>query len=177
MASPNGEIQLYQSDPRAIFPLDGFHVSRSLARRIKRGEYRVTFDQDFEHVIRGCLRPFDNWLNEEIIQAFLMAHRLGWAHSAECWREGILVGGVYGIAVGGCFSAESMFHRATDASKVALHAMIARCGDLGFALFDAQVMNEHLRSLGAIEIDAAEFSKMQQSAHRVMTPWSAPPFR
>lgn len=183
MAMEGGEIGWFEPTKRALFPIEGIHVSASLAKKLARTsveggqvagnpKFVVTFDQTFEQVIRGCLRPEDNWINEEIIQAYTNVHRLGWAHSCEVWSEGHLVGGIYGIALGGCFSAESMFHRVTDASKIALWAMVERCRQLGFVIFDAQIMNSHLKSLGAIEIPKAEYLRRLERAIKLSTPWS-----
>ncbi len=174
MASDDGEIFWMAGRQRALFPIEGMHVSRSLAKSIRRQLFEVRFDTSFEQVMRCCLRPVDNWINEEIIQCYTEIHRLGWGHSCECWREGVLVGGVYGIALGGCFCAESMFHRETNASKIALWAMIEHCRELGFILFDAQVMNSHLHSLGAYPIGHREYIKLLKAALQVQTPWSNP---
>lgn len=147
-----GEIEWFQPRFRALFPMDGIRVSKSLARTIRRGRFEVRFDTSFEEVMRCCLRPDENWINEEIIRIYTEIHRQGWAHCAECWIGDRLVGGVYGLALGSCFCAESMFHRERDASKVALWAMVNRCRELGFTLFDAQIMNPHLASLWAFEV-------------------------
>lgn len=172
MADDTGEITWYKSRNRALFHLSGIRISRSLRRTLNSGKFQVTFDQDFEGVMRGCLRPGDNWINEDIIRAFCEAHQEGWGHSCEVWREGWLVGGIYGLAVGLCFSAESMFHRETDASKVALHHMTTRCRELGFTIFDAQIMNPHLESLGAYEVADAEYDSLLQQAVMNKTRWS-----
>lgn len=176
MGMEDGRVHWFRPFWRALFPIEGLRVSRSLARTLRKGVFEVRFDTSFEAVMRGCLRPTDNWINEEIIRAFTQAHREGWAHCAECWQDGELVGGVYGLAVGACFSAESMFYRRTDASKVALKALIDRCRELGFVLFDAQVMNPHLERLGAFAIPQAEYVRRLRRALRIWTPWSGPPF-
>ncbi len=172
MAEDAGEINWYKSRLRALFPLEGIHISRSLRRTLNSGRFQITFDQDFEGVMRGCLRPGDNWISEDIIRAFCDAHREGWGHSCEVWRDEHLVGGIYGLAVGSCFSAESMFHRETDASKVALHHMIAHCRELGFTLFDAQLMNPHLASLGAYEVNELAYDDLLKQAVNRKTAWS-----
>lgn len=186
MGSETGEVGWYQPFERALFPIEGIHVSRSLAKVLRRVRFgdpadadpitlTVTFDRAFEDVMRGCLRPQDNWITEEIITGFCAVHDEGWAHSCEVWLDGRLVGGTYGVAIGSCFSAESMFHRAADASKVALWAMVNRCRELGFTIFDAQIMNPHLKSLGAFEQPQAEYLESLRTAMRRQTPWSRLP--
>lgn len=172
MGDETQEIHWYRPYHRALFPLSGIRVSRSLARSLRRGRFEVRFDTAFEPVMRGCLRPEGNWITEPIIQAYCAVHGEGWAHCAECWSEGRLVGGVYGLALGSAFFAESMFHRETDASKVALAALIDRCREMGFEIFDAQVMNPHLASLGAYEVSHAEYMDMLESAIVKPNPWS-----
>jgi leucyl/phenylalanyl-tRNA--protein transferase len=160
---------------RCLFPLTGVHVSRSLSRTLRRGKFEVRFDTSFEEVMRGCFRPDDNWLSDDFVRVYSEIHAQGWAHCAECWRDGALVGGVYGIALGSCFCAESMFHRETDASKVALKALVDRCRQLGFTIFDAQIMNPHLRSLGAFEVTNRQYIAMLRKAIMQSTPWSVTP--
>lgn len=172
MGEPDGTLAWYTSIRRAIFPLTGIHRSRSSLRTQRRRGYRTTFDLCFEDVMRGCLRAQDNWINEELIEVFCAAHREGWAHSAECWEGDRLVGGVYGVAIGRLFAAESMFHRETDASKVALGALVDRCRELGFVLFDAQVITPNLASLGALEASPAEYMSLLTEALKGTTPWS-----
>ncbi len=181
MGLDDGEIGWFRSDPRAIFEIatnrseplrTGFHVSRSLRKRIANCGWRISFDESFEEVMQSCLRPGDNWITPELIQIYCQAHAEGWAHSCEVWDDHDLIGGVYGLAVGGCFCAESMFHRRTDASKVALWALIQRCIEMGFTLFDAQVMNPHLSSLGAREITLAEYLQRLEVAVGMTTEWS-----
>jgi leucyl/phenylalanyl-tRNA--protein transferase len=172
MTMDDGEVEWFQPRVRCLFPIEGIHVSRSLERTIRKGIFEVRFDTDFEGVMRGCFRPDDNWLSEEFVRVYTEIHFQGWAHSCECWREGRLVGGVYGVALGSCFSAESMFHRETDASKVALWAMVNRCRELGFTIFDAQIMNPHLASLGAFEVPHRKYERMLREALGRKTPWS-----
>lgn len=175
MADDDGRIQWYQPHIRALFPIEGIRVSHSLAKTIRRGPFEIRFDTSYEAVMRGCLRPGDNWINEEIIRTYTQAHTEGWGHCGECWQDGELVGGIYGIALGSAFFAESMFHRKTDASKVALWAMVNRCREVGFTIFDAQIMNPHLASLGAFEVPHREYMTMLAKALKQSTPWSAPP--
>ena len=172
MTMDEGEVQWFQPRRRALFPIEGIHVSRSLQKVIDRGEFDVRFDSAFEHVMRSCLRPDGNWISEDFIRVYTLIHHEGWGHSAECWYEGELVGGVYGIALGTCFCAESMFHRRTNASKVALWAMVEKCRELGFTIFDAQIMNPHLRSLGAYELPHRDYLGMLAKAIQTRTAWS-----
>jgi len=157
MADESGDVEWYRSNARAVFDLQDFRPSRSLAKVMRQGRFRVTFDAAFREVMRGCLRPEGNWISEDFIRVYGEIHDLGWGHSCEVWLGDALVGGLYGIRVGRCFCAESMFHRETNASKVALASMIFACRDAGFTLFDAQVMNAHLESMGAIEMTDGDY--------------------
>ncbi len=174
MADDDGEVGWYRPRRRCLFPIEGIHVSRSLQRTIRRGHFEVRFDTAFEAVMRGCLRPDGNWISEEFFRVYTEIHHQGWGHCAEVWEDGELVGGTYGIALGSCFCAESMFHRKTDASKVALGAMVDRCRELGFTIFDAQIMNPHLKSLGAYEVTERAYERMLCDALELTTPWSVP---
>ncbi len=159
------EILWFRPDPRAVIPLDGFHVSRSLARTLRRSVFDVRVDTDFEGVMRGCAdRPEGTWISERFVEVYGALHRAGKAHSVEAWREGRLAGGVYGLALGGAFMAESMFHRETDASKVALAALTSRLRERGFILLDVQYVTPHLESLGAIEITRREYERRLERA-------------
>ena len=161
----SGEVLWFRPDPRAIIPLDGFHVSRSLARTIKRAIFEIRVDTDFEGVMRGCAdRPEGTWISERFVEVYAALHRAGKAHSVEAWREGRLVGGIYGVALGGAFMAESMFHRETDASKVALAALVGRLRERRFILLDVQYVTPHLESLGAIEITRREYERRLEQA-------------
>lgn len=161
----SGEVLWFRPDPRAIIPLDGFHVSRSLARTLRRGRFEIRLDTDFEGVMRGCAdRPEGTWISERFVEVYAALHRAGKGHSVEAWREGRLVGGVYGLALGGAFMAESMFHRETDASKVALAALVARLQEQGFLLLDVQYVTPHLESLGAVEITRREYERRLEQA-------------
>jgi leucyl/phenylalanyl-tRNA--protein transferase len=172
MADDDGTIRWYQPYRRALFPIQGIHISRSLRKTIRQGRFEVRFDTQFEAVMRHCLRPDENWISEDIIRVYTDIHHQGWGHCSECWVEDRLVGGVYGIAIGSCFCAESMFHRETDASKVALAALVDRCRELGFTVFDAQIMNPHLASLGAYEVPHRQYMKLLKDAVTRRTPWS-----
>lgn len=172
MGDDDGVIDFYRPSIRALFPIEGILVSRSLAKTIRQNRFEIKFDTAYEEVMRGCLRPGDNWITEEIIRAFTDAYHEGWGHCSECWRDGKLVGGVYGLAMGSCFFAESMFHRETDASKVALCALVNKCRELGFTIFDAQIMNPHLKSLGAFEMPNRRFLSLLTKALESYNPWS-----
>jgi leucyl/phenylalanyl-tRNA--protein transferase len=161
----SGETLWFRPDPRAIIPLDGFHISRSLARTLRRGIFEVRVDTDFEGVMRGCAdRPEGTWISERFVEVYGALHRAGKAHSVEAWRDGRLVGGAYGLALGGAFMAESMFHRETDASKVALTVLVARLQERGFTLLDVQYVTPHLESLGAVEITRREYERRLERA-------------
>lgn len=155
---PSGRLLWWSPDPRAVLPLDGFHESRSLRRVRRRGTYRVTRDQDCAGVMAGCAdRDEGTWITPAIRRAYSRLHALGWVHSVEVWRDEVLVGGLYGIAIGGFFAAESKFHRAPDASKVALAELVGWLAERGFRLLDVQLATDHLRSLGVVEIPRREY--------------------
>jgi leucyl/phenylalanyl-tRNA--protein transferase len=147
-----GALGWWSPDPRGILPLDGFHVSRSLRRSRPRFEIRV--DTAFEAVMRACADPRrpHGWIDESFVTAYCRLHDLGWAHSVEAWQGDGLVGGVYGVRIRGLFAGESMFHRVTDASKVALWAAVELLRADRAALFDVQWTTPHLRSLGAVDV-------------------------
>jgi leucyl/phenylalanyl-tRNA--protein transferase len=148
----------WSPDPRAIFELDGLHISRRLARTLRSGRFTLTIDRDFTGVIRGCAdREEGTWLTGDMIAAYETLHRLGHAHSVETWQGDVLAGGIYGVALGGFFAGESMFHRASDASKVALAHLMDHLRCRGFQLFDIQMLTEHTAMLGAIEIPRTEY--------------------
>ena len=163
-----GGIDWYRPDPRAIIPLDTFHISRSLAKTIRQGIFEIRVDTDFEGVMRGCAdRPEGTWISEEFIEVYSAMHRQGKAHSVEVWREERLVGGTYGIALGGAFMGESMFHYETDASKVALEALVRRLRERGFQLLDTQYLTPHLVRFGAVEIPHREYHDRLKRALRL----------
>ncbi len=149
----------FSPDPRTILPLDSLHWSRSLRRTLRRHPFRVTIDGAFRETMEACgqERKDGTWITRGMLDAYEELHRLGWAHSLEVWEGDELVGGIYGIAIGGAFAGESMFHRRTDASKIAFATLAERLRDGGYELFDAQVMNPHLASLGCVEIPRAEY--------------------
>ncbi len=161
-------VTWWSPDPRGVLELDRFHVSRSLARTLRKGIYRVTVDQAFRAVIEGCAEPgpgrTSSWITPEFVSAYLRLHEEGHAHSVECWRDGVLVGGVYGVHIGGFFSGESMFHRASDASKVALSGLVEHLKGRGFTLFDIQMVTPHTCQLGATSISRADYLRRLERA-------------
>ena len=160
------KVHWWSPDPRAVFELDGFHVARRLRRTIRSGRFRVTVNRAFAAVIRGCAdRPAEEtWITPEMIAAYQELHRLGHAHSVEAWAGGALGGGLYGVAVGGLFAAESMFTRVRDASKVALAFLVARLRERGFRLLDTQMLTEHTARLGAVAIPRTEYLRRLRAA-------------
>jgi leucyl/phenylalanyl-tRNA--protein transferase len=160
------EIIWFNPDPRAILPLDGFHCSRSLRRSIRRSNFQVSIDKDFSGVMAGCAERSETWINAEITEAYERLHRHGAAHSLEIWQNGELVGGTYGVAIGGAFFAESKFHRVTDASKAALYYLVEHLRAKGFSLLEVQFITPHLRTLGAIQIPARDYEQRLQRAVR-----------
>lgn len=164
--SEGDPILWWSPDPRAIIELDELHISRRLARTIRSGKFRVTFDQAFEGVMRACgeHREEGTWVTEEMIAAYTALHRMGHAHSVEVWSGEDLTGGVYGVSVGGLFSGESMFHRKTDASKIALAALVERLRQRGYVLFDVQMTTEHTERLGAKNIPRSDYLQRLREA-------------
>ena len=154
-------ITWWSPNPRAIFELDSFQAPRRLAQIIRKQPYEVTFNRAFSKVMRGCAKPGPGrgktWITPEFITAYAALHEAGHAHSVECWQGGTLVGGIYGVQAGGLFAGESMFHRADNASKIALVALIERLRQRGFVLFDIQMLTPVTHALGAIEIPRAEY--------------------
>jgi leucyl/phenylalanyl-tRNA--protein transferase len=165
----------WSPDPRGIFELDGLHVSRRLRRTIRSGRFRVTVNQAFGEVIRGCAdRPGEGtWITADMIRAYEQMHRLGHAHSVEVWEGSELGGGLYGVAINGLFAGESMFTRRSDASKVALVYLMERLRQGGFQLFDIQMVTEHTTRLGAIEIPRAEYLARLRRALQCRTTFAA----
>jgi leucyl/phenylalanyl-tRNA--protein transferase len=153
----DGVLAWWSPDPRCVLPLEGFHASRTLRSAISRFEVRI--DTAFEAVMRGCADPSrpHGWIDESFVDAYVRLHQLGWGHSVETWQAGELVGGLYGLRIGGLFAGESMFHRVTDASKVACWAAVELLRLDGAGLFDVQWSTPHLESLGAVDVSRAEY--------------------
>ena len=163
----------FSPDPRSVIPIEGLRVSRSLRRSCDRFEIRV--DISFATVMEACADPDrpHGWIDDGILAAYQELHRLGWAHSVEAWADGELQGGLYGVAIGGLFAGESMFHRATDASKVALVALVRMLRDGGFGLLDVQWLTPHLATLGAVEVPQATYLASLAAALALDARWSA----
>jgi leucyl/phenylalanyl-tRNA--protein transferase len=167
MAMESGEIGWFSPDPRGVIPLDAFHTPTRLARVVRSGRFDIHVDRAFEAVMRACAaREYDDgtWISESIIECYVTLHRLGIAHSVETWHGDELVGGLYGVHLGGAFFGESMFHRATDASKVALVALVDRLRRRDFRLLDIQWVTPHLEQFGAIEIPQEEYLRLLKQA-------------
>ena len=157
MAMENGEIAWFSPDPRAIIPLDAVHVPHGLKRTLKRHPFEIRIDTAFEAVMQACAQREETWINDVILASYVNLHREGNAHSVEAWLDGKLAGGLYGVSLGGAFFGESMFHDVTDASKVALHALVERLRERNFTLLDTQWLTPHLATFGAVEIPRLEY--------------------
>ena len=173
MAVGDAGIRWFSPDPRGIIPLDTFHTPRRLARVVRSGNFTVEIDTDFPAVIRACAEAdrdeeeAGTWIDAEIIESYTALHTAGYAHSVEVWQDGRLAGGLYGVAIGGAFFGESMFHHVTDASKVALVALVERLRERGYLLLDTQWTTEHLEQFGAGEIPRREYFKRLTAALQV----------
>ncbi len=176
MAEHRDDPELFWVDPkfRGVFPLDGFHISRSLARRLRKCGFSVSIDQNFAGVVDGCADRADTWINAELSDLYQQLHRAGHAHSLEVWEGQQLVGGVYGVVLGAAFFGESMFSRRSDASKIALAYLMDRLRQTGFQLFDTQFLTGHLASLGAIEIPRSDYRKILDDAINASADFTAP---
>jgi len=157
MAMEDGSIQWFSPDPRGILPLDAFHVPHALRRVLHKGGLEIRIDTVFAEVMAACAKRHETWINREILQSYTRLHELGHAHSVETWSEGRLAGGLYGVTIGGAFFGESMFHRVTDASKVALVALVERLRARKFILLDTQWLTPHLQRFGGIEISRRQY--------------------
>lgn len=157
-------VYWYEPDPRAIFDLDRVHFSKSLLKKVRKEHFQVQYSSAFEAVIRACAERNSTWISRELIRAYLQLYRGGFAHSVETWRDETLVGGLYGVALGGAFFGESMFHREDDASKVAFYYLVRRMQDRGFTLLDSQFTNKHLEQFGIIEVPRQAYQQMLETA-------------
>lgn len=170
MAESRDSAEIYWVDPkkRGVLPLDGMILSRSLRKRIRQGRFRVTVNEAFGDVIEACAEPAqgreETWINDTIFDLYRQLNALGAAHSVECWQDGRLVGGLYGVDLAGAFFGESMFHRATDASKVALAHLVARLRAGGYSLLDCQFQTDHLASLGVVEVSRSAYHDLLRKA-------------
>jgi len=164
MSMENGEISWFSPDPRGIVPLETFHIPHGLARTLKKSLFQIRFDHDFEAVMRACAEREETWISEEIIQSYVALHRLGYAHSVEAWSANGLAGGLYGVHLRGAFFGESMFHRDTDASKVALVALVQHLREHRFTLLDTQWITPHLATFGAVNVSKKTYLSRLRNA-------------
>lgn len=175
MADPDeaNALYWYEPNPRAIIPLESFHVPKRLRRTLRQEAFEIRFNSNFNAVILGCAQATtgrqETWLSPELISLYAKLHKLGFAHSCESYLAGELVGGVYGVAIGGFFAGESMFARTTDASKVALVSLLQHLKQQGFRLFDTQFITPHLKQFGAYCISRAEYRRKLASALSLKT--------
>jgi len=177
MAETRDDPEIFWVDPRrrGIMPLEGFRISRSLARTIRRMDYRITVNRDFAGVVDACADRPETWINGEIARLYAELHDMGHAHSLEVRAEGRLIGGVYGVTLGGAFFGESMFSRRRDASKIALAWLVERLQRCGYVLFDTQFLTPHLASLGGIEVPRCEYHARLAAALKVEAEFGAAP--
>jgi leucyl/phenylalanyl-tRNA--protein transferase len=169
MADRDGVVRFYTADPRGIIPLhppEAFHVPRTLRQIVRQERFEIRVDHDFEATMRACMeaREGGTWISDDLIEAYTRLHALGFAHSVEAWQADELVGGLYGVSLGGAFFGESMFHRRTDASKVALVHLVERLRDRGYELLDTQATTPHLRRFGCIDIPASKYLRLLERA-------------
>ena len=181
MAVGEGDIRWFSPDPRGIIPLDAFHLPKRLARVVRGGTFQIEINRSFEEVIRACaLAERENedagtWIDQEIFESYCALHEAGFAHSVEAWQNGKLAGGLYGVALGGAFFGESMFHTITDASRVALVSLVERLRTRGFTLLDTQWVTPHLAQFGGIEIGRAEYLERLAAALPLPRRFGEPP--
>jgi len=170
MAVDAAEIRWYSPDPRGIIPLDGFHIPKRVARIVRSEAFRIEINRDFPAVIRGCaeaerdVEDPGTWISDDIIESYCALHDAGLAHSVEAWQGEVLAGGLYGVAMGGAFFGESMFHHVPDASKVALAGLVGHMRERGFRLLDIQWVTDHLAQFGAIEVPRRSYLRMLDEA-------------
>jgi len=164
MAMDDGAIEWFSPDPRAILPLDKFHVPHTLERIARKRSFEIRIDVSFVDVVKECAHRPATWINDEIIESYRQLHLLGHAHSVEAWKNGKLAGGLYGVSIGGAFFGESMFHHVRDASKIALLALVERLREKRFTLLDTQWLTPHLQKFGAIEIPRTKYLEILNNA-------------
>lgn len=162
--SRTGAISWYSPDPRAIIPLSTFGPSRSLRQIMRKRIFELRVNTSFQEVIRGCARRDDTWISKEIIGAYCVLHKMGYAHSVEAWRGSELVGGLYGVAIGGAFFGESMFTKESNASKIALAHLVQLLSKRRFVLLDSQFLNDHMKQFGIIEVSRAVYLRLLSDA-------------
>lgn len=171
MAEPDGRIYWYAPDPRAILEHERLHISRSLRATISKSIYTIKLDTAFEWVMRCCARRAETWINESFISTYTSLYHAGLAHSVEAWHDGVLVGGLYGVALRGAFMGESMFSHATDASKVCLVALVEHLKARGYVLHDTQFLTPHLATLGVTEVPRREYERRLAQALQLNCTW------
>ena len=172
MADDEGNINWYAPDPRAILEHENLHISRSLRATLCKGIYEVRMDTAFELVMRWCAAREETWINEAFVTTYTRLHYAGLAHSVEAWKDGELVGGLYGVSLAGAFMGESMFSRATDASKVCLVALVEHLKARGYVLHDTQFLTPHLATLGVTEIPRKVYERRLREALRLNCTWT-----
>lgn len=171
MGGDDDELEWYSPDPRCIFDLNAFHVPKTLRKTIRRGDFAIRVNTAFDDVIHACGdRKEGTWITRPIIRLYSELHRAGYAHSVESWKDNLLAGGLYGVSIGAAFFGESMFHRVTDASKVALVALVERLRSRNYLLLDTQWSTPHLRRFGAVDIPREEYLQRLRAA--LLTPRS-----
>ena len=177
MADLDGGIGWYAPDPRAVLPLDAFHVPKTLAKTVRQRPFEVVVDRDFEATMRACAAPApdrpETWISEDLVAAYVALHERGYAHSVECWADGAFAGGLYGVALRGAFFGESMVTRVRDASKVALVHLVERLRAGGFVLLDTQMSTPHLARFGVVEVPRAAFERRLAAALATDADWNA----
>ena len=169
MSVGKGRLRWFSPDPRGILPLDTFHVPHGTRRRLRKNPFTMRINSDFERVIKGCADRDTTWIDEDIIRSYRILHQHGWAHSVETWLDDTLVGGLYGVSIGGAFFGESMFSYVTDASKVALVFLVERLRERRFQLLDTQWITSHLETFGACNISRNEYMRRLEGALAVQT--------
>jgi leucyl/phenylalanyl-tRNA--protein transferase len=157
MGTEWGGIDWFSPDPRGLIPIDGFHIPHGLRRTLSKGVFEIRINQKFREVMVACSEREETWITPPIVESYCRLNEIGYAHSVEAWHNGELAGGLYGVAIGGAFFGESMFHRVTDASKVALVALVERLRLRSYGLLDTQWVTPHLRTFGAYEIPRTEY--------------------
>jgi leucyl/phenylalanyl-tRNA--protein transferase len=162
-----GGVEWFSPNPRGLLPLDTFRAPARLQRTVRQGRFAIAIDRSFERVMRACAERDETWITGEIVESYVNLHRLGYAHSVEAWLGDELAGGLYGVALGGAFFGESMFHVVTDASKVALCALVDRLRERSFRLLDIQWVTPHLASFGAVEVPRRKYLKLLDQALQV----------
>lgn len=164
MAMENGKIEWFSPNPRGILPLENFHVPHGLQRARRKGRFEIRISTEFQRVMEHCAERDETWINSEIIRSYVRLHESGHAHSVEAWCDGELAGGLYGVTLGGAFFGESMFHTVTDASKIALLALVERLRERAFTLLDTQWSTDHLQQFGVINVPRRHYLKLLGAA-------------